>query len=112
MALEQFLLELLQEPDSGIVLSFLLLFCPSLSLEMSRNGRRTTLSIVWGAESLSPSLLVGLKFPLISITIRFSLLSPTLSIQLKYATSRHNKSEKMCLLFFFLNQVQKNGPAV
>lgn len=64
VALEQFLLELLQEPDSGIVLSFLLLFCPSSSLEMSRNGRGTTLSIVGrGAERLSPLLLVGLEIP-------------------------------------------------
>jgi len=44
------------DPEFGIVLSFLVLFCPSLSLEMSRNGRGTTLSIVEeGAEIWSPT---------------------------------------------------------
>ena len=50
--------------DFRIVLSFVALFFPSLSLEMSRNGRGATLSIVGGAASLSPSLLVGLEIPL------------------------------------------------
>lgn len=52
------------DPDFGIVLSFLVLFCPSLFLEMSKNGRGATLSIVQGAENLSLSLLVGLEIPL------------------------------------------------
>lgn len=50
---------------------------------------------------------LAMKFPLICIIIRFSLVSPTLSILLKYTTSKHNKSAKMCVLFFFLNQVQE-----
>lgn len=92
-------------PDFDIILSFLVLFCPSLSLEMSRNGRGATLSKVQGAEGLSSSLLVGLEIPLNyhqthsyhPLCLFYLNILPPNTINLK----------KMCILFFFLNQVQK-----